>query len=75
MMCPEGKIVRQRRRDTHYLNSFILDTSAKIAHYIGTYWQLCDAPLPEPMDRVFFSSPLPEGYTVCVWCIVEDMAQ
>jgi hypothetical protein len=75
MMCPEGEIVRVARRDPNYLDSYVLDTSVKIAHYVGNYWLLCDAKLPTARDRRFFKGPLPEGYTVCVWCIVLDMAQ
>lgn len=69
------EIVRQRRRDPNYLDSFILDIPDKIAHYVGMHWLLCDLPLQPVVGRKFCSGPLPEGYTVCVLCIVEDMAQ
>lgn len=64
------------RRDPNYLDSLVLDIPAKIAHYIGGYWLLCNGMLPPARDRMFIKRhPLPEGYTVCRFCIVEDMAQ
>jgi hypothetical protein len=73
MMCPEGDMYVRPRRDPNYLDSYMLDMSAKIAHYVGNYW-FCNADLPAMRDRRLVKVPLPEDYTVCRFCILEEMA-
>lgn len=75
MMCPEGTIYVPQRRDPNYLDCWILDIPVKIAHFIGSHWLLCGHEIPSARDRDFVTDHLPDGYTVCSWCIVADMAQ